>query len=74
MMPNEEKIQQFHAIVGFDTCHRFEEKITTAILELAEDLQLNFINDEIKINYATHVFAKLLDDLSDFLEHSNVLN
>ncbi len=74
MTPSEQKIEQYHSIVGADTSFRFEEKVAQAVLELAESLEGNFMDDESKVDYATHVFAKMLDDLADFLEHPRLMN
>jgi hypothetical protein len=74
MTPSEQKIEQYHAIVGDDTSYRFEHKIAQAVQELAESLENNFMDDEAKVDYATHVFAKMLDDLADFLENPRLIN
>ena len=48
--------------------------VAHAVQELAESFQGNFLDNESKVDYATHVFAKMLDDLSDFLEHPSIVN
>ena len=74
MTPSEQKIEQYHAQVGSDTSFRFEGKISQAVQDLAESLEGNFMDNESKVDYATHVFAKMLDDLADFLEHPRLVN
>ena len=74
MTPTEQKIEKFHSIVGADISYRFEKQITDAVMELAEMLEHRFLDNETKVDYATHVFAKVLDDLMDLLEHPSHLN
>ena len=74
MTPTEQKIEKFHTIVGADISFRFEKQITDAVMELAELLAHRFMDDEIKVDYATHVFAKVLDDLMDLPEHPIHIN
>ena len=74
MTPSEQKIEQYHSLVGDDTSYRFEQNVSHAVQELAETFQGNFLDNESKVDYATHVFAKMLDDLSDFLEHPSIVN
>ena len=61
MTSTEQKIEKFHTIVGADISYRFEQKITDAVTELAEMLEHRFLDNETKVDYATHVFAKVLD-------------
>ena len=74
MTPTEEKIIKFQSIVGAENSYRFEKKINEAVMELANLLENRFIDNEIKIDYTTHVFAKVLDDLMDHFEASKLLN
>ena len=72
MTPSEEKIEQYQPQIGADIAHKFESIISKAIQDLSVSLENNFMDNESKIDYSTHVFAKALDDLSDFLENPNV--
>jgi hypothetical protein len=72
--PAEQTLEQFHPLVGFENCSRFEQQVTEAIMELAESLETNFLDKDTKIDYATHVFAHMLDDLADLLESSKLMN
>ena len=74
MTPSEQKIEQYHTLVGDDTSYRFEQNVSHAVQELAESFQSSFLDNESKVDHATHVFAKMLDDLSDFLEHPTIMN
>ena len=74
MTPSEQKIEQYHTLGGDDTSYRFEQNVSHAVQELAESFQSSFLDNESKVDYATHVFAKMLDDLSDFLEHPTIVN
>ena len=70
----QQKIEKFHEMVGFDVCYRFEQEVASAVIRLAESIQKNFLDNETKVNYTTHVFAKMLDDLADMLDRSHFLN
>ena len=74
MTQTEQKIEKFHTIVGAEISFRFEKQINDAVMELAELLEHRFLDDENKVDYATHVFAKVLDDLMDLLEHPSHIN
>jgi len=41
---------------------------------LMDSLESRLIDDETKVDYATHVFAKALDEMVDFLETPKLLN
>ena len=74
MNPTKDKIEKFHEMVGFDISYRFEQEVASAVVRLAESLQNNFLDNDTKVNYATHVFAKMLDDLAEMLDKSLLLN
>ncbi|MBF0240232.1 MAG: hypothetical protein HQM12_21215 [SAR324 cluster bacterium] len=74
MNQTEQQIENYQELVGFETSHSFERHVTLAVLELAESLKQNFLDNDTKVNYATHVFAKMLDELADMLERSQLLN
>ena len=44
------------------------------LANLIESLESRLIDDDTKIDYATHVFAKALDDMVDYLETPKLLN
>ena len=74
MTPSEQKIEEYQSKVGSDISFRFEGQISQAVQDLAASLEGNFMDNESKMDYATHVFAKMLDDLSDFLDHPPHMN
>ena len=74
MTQTEEKIEKFQSLVGADLSYRFEKQVTRAVLDLIDSLENRFLDDETKVDYATHVFAKVLDDLVDYLERPKLLN
>ena len=74
MNPAETKIEKFQEMVGYDISYDFERQIAEATLKLAESLKENYIDNDQKVNYATHVFAKTLDELADMLDLARLLN
>ncbi|MGK5091939.1 hypothetical protein WDW89_07960 [Deltaproteobacteria bacterium TL4] len=74
MTQTEEKIQKYQERLGIDASTRFERHVTSAVLELSESLKHNFLDNDSKVDYATHVFAKTLDDFAEILERGVYLN
>ena len=70
----EEKIENFTKTVGSDLSLEFEKQVSKTIRNLIESLENCLIDDDTKIDYATHVFAKALDDMVDHLERPKLLN
>lgn len=70
----EQKKEQLEVLVGGEASTRFEQQVTTAVLELAGALQTSFMDNEAKVTYATHVFAQMLDDLAEIVERPLLLN
>ncbi len=70
----EKQMEQFQTMVGSETSFRFEQQITSAVLELAGALQSSYMDNDAKVSYATHVFAQMLDDLADIIEHPSLIN
>ena len=67
-------IEAFHPVVGFDARGHFEQQVAYATSELASALQSRLLDKDTTVNYATHVFAKMLDDLAEMLELPKLLN
>lgn len=67
-------LEQFHPLVGFENSQRFELQVAEAIADLAQSLESNFLDKDTKIDYATHVFAHMLDDLAELLERGKLMN
>lgn len=70
----EQSKEQLETLIGDEASYRFEQQITTAILELANALQDSFVDNDMKVSYATHVFAQMLDDLAEIVEKPLLLN
>ena len=74
MTQTEEKKENFTNSVGVDLSSQFEKQVSRTIQELMDSLENRLIDDETKVDYATHVFAKALDEMVDYLESPKLLN
>ena len=74
MTQTEEQIENFTNAVGADLSNKFETQVSKTIKNLIESLEHRLIDDNTKVDYATHVFAKALDDMVDYLEAPKLLN
>lgn len=74
MTQTQEKIEQFQEMVGVDVSYNFETQVASAILYLTQSLKAHFLDNETAVNYATHVFAQMLDDLAEMLEKAQFVN
>ena len=74
MTQTEEKIENFTNSVGVDLSSQFEKQVSRTIQDLMDSLENRLIDDETKVDYATHVFAKALDEMVDYLESPKLLN
>ena len=74
MTQTEEKIENFTNSVGVDLSSQFEKQVSRTIQELMDSLENRLIDDETKVDYATHVFAKALDEMVDYLESPKLIN
>ncbi len=74
MTQTEGKIENFSNSVGVDLSSQFEKQVSRTIQELMDSLENRLIDDETKVDYATHVFAKALDEMVDYLESPKLLN
>ena len=74
MTQTEEKIEYFTFAVGADLSNQFEKQVSRTIRDLMESLEHRLIDDETKVDYATHVFARALDEMVDYLETPKLLN
>ena len=70
----QEKVENFTTAVGTDLSNEFEMQVSKTIKNLIESLENQLIDDNTKVDYATHVFAKALDDMVDCLETPKLLN
>lgn len=70
----EKQIEQLQTLVGDETSFRFEQQVASAIMDLACALQNNYMDNDVKVSYATHIFAQMLDDLAEMVERTHVVN
>ena len=73
MTQTEEKIENFTNSVGVDLSSQFEKQVSRTIQAMIDSLENRLIDDETKVDYATHVFAKALDEMVDYLESPKLL-
>ena len=66
--------EQFCNTVGVDLNNQFENQVYVTIMELINSLENRLIDNETKVDYATHVFAKALDEMVDYLDSPRLLN
>ena len=66
--------EKFSNTVGDDLNNQFENQVYVTIMELIKSLENRFIDNETKVDYATHVFAKALDEMVDYLDSPRLLN
>ena len=74
MTPTERKVEKFAREIGENTSYGFKKEVDVLTDDLMLELDGKFINNETKIDYVTHVFASVLDNLSDRLEKPDNLN
>ena len=74
MAQTEKLSEKFSNEVGVDLNKQFENQVYCTIMGLIESLENRLIDNETKVDYATHVFAKALDEMVDHLESSRLLN
>ena len=66
--------EQFSNTVGIDLNNQFENQVYVTIMELIKSLENRLIDNETKVDYATHVFAKALDEMVDYLDSPRLMN
>ena len=66
--------EKFSNTVGVDLNNQFENQVYVTIIELVKSLENRLIDNETKVDYATHVFAKALDEMVDYLDSPRMLN
>ena len=74
MTQTEKLSEKFSNAVGVDLNNQFEKKVYGTIMELLESLENRLIDNETKVDYATHIFAKALDEMVDYLDSPSLLN
>ena len=74
MTQTEKLSEKFSNAVGVDLNNQFEKQVYVTIMELIESLENRLIDNETKVDYATHIFAKALDEMVDYLDSPRFLN
>ena len=74
MTQTEKLSAKFSTEVGVDLNNQFEKQVYGTIMELIESLETRLIDNETKVDYATHIFAKALDEMVDYLDSPRLLN
>ena len=74
MKQTEKLSEKFSNAVGIDLNNQFEKQVYGTIMELIESLENRLIDNETKVDYATHIFAKALDEMVDYLDSPSLLN
>ena len=74
MTQTEKLSEKFSNAVGVDLNNQFENQVYGTIMELIESLENQLIDNETKVDYATHVFSKALEEMVDYLEAPSLLN
>ena len=74
MTQTEKLSEKFSSAVGADLNNQFENQVYGTIMELIESLESRLIDNETKVDYATHIFAKALDEMVDYLDSPSLLN
>ena len=74
MTQTEKLSEKFSKAVGVDLNNQFEHQVYGTIMELINSLENRLIDNETKVDYATHIFAKALDEMVDYLESPRLLN
>ena len=74
MTQTEKLSEKFSNEVGVDLNNQFENQVYGTIMGLIESLENRLIDNETKVDYATHVFAKALEEMVDCLESPSLLN
>ena len=72
--PNKKLSEKYSNAVGVDLNNQFEKQVYGTIMELIESLETRLIDNETKVDYATHIFAKALDEMVDYLDSPRLLN
>ena len=74
MTQTEKLSEKFSNEVGVDLNNQFENQVHGTIIGLIESLENRLIDNETKVDYATHIFAKALDEMGDYLDSPSLLN
>ncbi len=64
---------RYQKVLGEPENAEFEQRVNDAVNSAVQEMD-KMVDDEIKLQYVTHVFAKTLDDLQSWLSHPKMVN
>lgn len=64
---------RYERIFGSEQAAEFESRVNAAVESAIREMD-KLVDDEVKIQYVTHVFAKTLDQLADYLSRPKTVN
>jgi hypothetical protein len=64
---------RYQRIFGEEQAAEFEKRVNEAVTSAVREMD-KLVDDELKIQYVTHVFAKTLDQLQSWLTHPKMVN
>ena len=64
---------RYQKVLGEPENAEFEQRVNDAVNSAVQEMD-KMVDDEIKLQYVTHVFAKTLDDLQSWLSHPKLIN
>jgi len=64
---------RYERVFGPERAADFERRVNDAVSNAVREMD-KLVDDEVKIQYVTHVFAKTLDQLQDWLTHPRTIN
>lgn len=68
-----QKWNRYQRIFGENQAAEFEHRVNEAVNSAVREMD-KLVDDEVKLQYVTHVFAKTLDQLQDWLNHPKMVN
>ena len=74
MTQTEKLSEKFSNEVGADLNNQFENQVHGTIMGLIDSLENRLIDNDTKVDYATNVIAKAIDEMVDYLESPRLLN
>ena len=67
------KWNRYKMVFGDERAAEVETRVNVAVETAVMEMD-KLVDDELKIQYVTHVFAKTLDQLADWLSHPRMIN
>ena len=64
---------RYKKVLGESENAEFEQRVNDAVNSAVLEMD-KMVDDELKLQYVTHIFAKTLDDLQSWLTHPKIVN